>query len=175
MQNTTGVAMVATQLAGTDRRALSEAWYRALHLAEPSPLSRHAGARATRSAGEMPHHLESERGAPMPPARADVSAGRNGARSAIATLVERTPERRAPRTPLAARFDRALRRRVAREGAAQFAVRAAGGRVQVLVRADAGRTHVVALCVPALRERVARALAHARFTLAAGGVRYEAA
>ncbi|MDP9106131.1 MAG: hypothetical protein M3N49_09380, partial [Candidatus Eremiobacteraeota bacterium] len=36
MQHTT-VALVATQLADTDRRALSQAWYSALHLAERPP------------------------------------------------------------------------------------------------------------------------------------------
>ncbi len=54
-------------------------------------------------------------------------------------------------------------------------VRTAGGRVQLLVRSERGRTHVVALCAPALRERVERALAHARFALAARGVHAEAA
>ena len=42
MQHTTGVAVVATQLADTDRRALSQAWYSALHLADQPPAAGNA-------------------------------------------------------------------------------------------------------------------------------------
>ena len=41
MQQTTRVAVLATQLAQTDRRALSQAWYSALHLAGRSGLRGH--------------------------------------------------------------------------------------------------------------------------------------
>ncbi|MEA2720100.1 MAG: hypothetical protein QOJ39_1964, partial [Candidatus Eremiobacteraeota bacterium] len=37
MQQTNGVAVLATHLAHTDRRALSQAWYSALHLADHAP------------------------------------------------------------------------------------------------------------------------------------------
>ena len=59
--------------------------------------------------------------------------------------------------------------------ALSFTVPAAGGRVQLVVRCDGTRTRVVAVCAPALRERVERALAQARFALAGCGVRAEAA
>jgi hypothetical protein len=176
MQNTTGVAVVATQLAGTDRRALSEAWYRALHLAEPPAPALRAAVRppfaAARTAGAPAAAgalRERSFGAAAPAGR---GAGRAGA---AASPAGRALERREPHGALARRLERALRRRLPLPACAQFAVAAAGGRVQLLVRTDAGRTRVVALCVPALRESVTRALAHARFALAGSGVRCEVA
>ena len=84
------------------------------------------------------------------------------------------PERRAPKTELARCIERGLTRRLPRAAAA-FAVRGAGGRVALIVRTDGARTRVVAVCAPPLRERVERALAHARFALAGRGVRAEVA
>ena len=43
-------------------------------------------------------------------------------------------------------------------------------RVRLLVRTDGGVTRVVAVCAAADRERVARALAGARFALAGAGI-----
>ena len=52
MQQTPGVTVVTAQLAQTDRRALSEAWYRTLHLAVPSVRPRSAPAKAAPSRAE---------------------------------------------------------------------------------------------------------------------------
>ena len=65
--------------------------------------------------------------------------------------------------------------RTRRAVSSAFAVRAANGGVQLLVHADGTRTRVVAVCATRLRERVERALAHARFALAGCGLRAEAA
>ncbi|MBV8371188.1 MAG: hypothetical protein JO036_19910 [Candidatus Eremiobacteraeota bacterium] len=54
-------------------------------------------------------------------------------------------------------------------------MRAANGSVHLLVREDGARTRVVAACTPRLRERVERALAHARVALAQRGIAAEAA
>ena len=43
-------------------------------------------------------------------------------------------------------------------------------RVRLLVRVDAAATRVVAICAAADRDRVACALAHARFALAGAGM-----
>jgi len=45
-----------------------------------------------------------------------------------------------------------------------------GGRVRLLVHNDGHTTRIVALCSRPLREHVERALASARFTLAAAGL-----
>jgi hypothetical protein len=175
MQHTTGVAVLATHLASTDRRALSEAWYGALHLAV-SPAARGIGARPAPHAPGVAHVTSRSRRQPPsdPPAG---SAGRRpvAARSHSEPHAEAAPERRASKSELTRTLERALLRRLPRAAQAQFALAAAGGRVQLLVRADGTRTRIVAVCAPALRERVERALAQARFALAARAVRVEAA
>ncbi|HEV2741180.1 MAG TPA: hypothetical protein VGU66_21655 [Candidatus Elarobacter sp.] len=179
MQHPNGVAVVATQLADTDRRALSQAWYSALHLAERPPGARHAplasapppanadGARRARNPHDAPprRSIESARGA--------GDAARNAAARPAGEIAG--PERRAVKTELARRIERRLALRPPRGATASFAVHGAGGRVHVVVRSDGGRTRVVAVCAAPLRERVERALAHARFALAGRGVRAEAA
>jgi hypothetical protein len=177
MQHTTGVAVVAAQLADTDRRALSQAWYSALHLAGRAPAAPRAphaptpfeparsGARAAIRANDAPQQRTN-----------DVARSARGtAKTARAEAGGAGPERRTPKTELARRIERGLTRRLPRAAPASFAVRGAGGRVHVLVRSDGARARVVAVCAPPLRERVERALAHARFALAGCGVRTEVA
>ena len=169
MQQPTGVAVLATRLADTDRRALSQAWYSALHLA--------AGAERTLPSRRACAALAPSRRANAPgAATAPLAAAQASLRAPHAGVVPRVPgpaatERRAPHTALSRRIERGLVRRTPRGGAASFAVRDARGRIHLIVRADGARAHVVAVCAPALRERVERALAQARFALAARGVR----
>ena len=176
MQHTTGVAVLATHLADTDRRALSQAWYSALHLAGRAPAARPAshaqaafeparsGARAARGATDAPQQRAN-----------DVARTARGAATSARADVAAAPERRIPKTELARRIERGLTRRWPRATPASFAVRGAGGRVHVIVRCDGTRTRVVAVCAAPLRERVERALAHARFALAGSGIRSEVA
>jgi hypothetical protein len=177
MQHTTGVAVVATQLADTDRRALSQAWYSALHLADHPPIGRHARNTPALTAAALPGsrfarnpHGASERRAADGAARA-----RDAVRDAGSRCDGGAAERRIPKTELARRIERGLARRAPRGPAASFAVRGADGRVHLIVRSDGARTRVVAVCAPPLRERVERALAQARFVLAGCGVRAEVA
>ena len=177
MQHTTGVAVVATQLAGTDRRALSQAWYSALHVAEHPPA-----ARGPRPPEYFCAALGGTRSARNPNAAAQhvASDTARDTRRIVRGATERHDshpvdgERRIPKTELARRIERGLARRPACT-ASSFAVRGAGGRVQLIVRSDGTLTRIVAVCAPPLRERVERALAQARFALAGRGVRAEAA
>ena len=174
MQQPTGIAILAVQLAAVDRRALSQAWYSALHLARQAPPSRAAAppafppdaasqsARAARPDAARTHRSV----AASPAARASTGRSRPVAEAA---------ERRAPKCELARRIERGLARGIPPRRAAAFDVRALDGRVHVVVRNDGRTTRVIAVCAPALRERVERALAQARFALAAGGARTEAA
>jgi hypothetical protein len=208
MQQTNGVAVLATHLAHTDRRALSQAWYSALHLADHGPPPRRAattsatlarahaaapGARTARGA-ECDAAENGMRGRRNPGARSADGAHERGARAEHARG-ERGTERSGRFVAGAAHSsdDRAsaqdgsgngaaglddrtvLARRTPSAGAASFTVQAAGGRVHLVVRSDGGRTRIVAVCAPPLRERVERALAHVRFVLAGSGVRAEAA
>lgn len=86
-------------------------------------------------------------------------------------------DRRACATELSRRIERALLRHAAQppESPVTIAIKSDDGRVQLVVRSDRATTRIVALCAPELRERVDRALARARFALAANGSRIEAA
>lgn len=179
MQHTTGVAVVATQLADTDRRALSQAWYSALHLADHVPRTHHAPLAAPPRSSPCANAGAAFSGSgALPDARVagDAQPSRAGARTPVRREDSaETAERRMPKSELARRIERGLAQRAPRERAASFTVPAADGRVQLVVRCDGTRTRVVAVCAPALRERVERALAQARFALAGCGVRAEAA
>jgi hypothetical protein len=126
---------------------------------------------------------------PLRTAHHDVTAtpATNAARGtshATALTRERTftasptgDERRTRPGELARRIERALVRAEAAHPVrpTTIAIKAGDGRVQLLVRTDGPATRIVALCAPHLRERVDRALAAARFALAATGRRVEVA
>ena len=178
MHQTTGVAVFATHLPCTDRRALSQAWYSALHLAERAPRSRGARAAAHAEKAAPRRAAQTARGSALQP------AGDGAARRSCKPLRAPSPrrhvcasarERREPRSALTRCTGHSQAWRLRRALPSAFAVCAANGGVHLLVRADGTRTRVVALCAPRLRERVERALAHARFALASRGIVAEAA
>jgi hypothetical protein len=164
------VAVIATQVAKTDRRALSEAWYSALHLAHaPAPLAR-AGARgalpaltpvpARRVQSALP--AGTQRQMPLQVCRA--------ARAAT-VLPQAPPDRRHVPSATARTIERAVAKLGSRtSGPAAQTIDVAGGRVRLLVRSNGVTTRIIAVCSAPLRESVERALAHARFTLAGNGI-----
>jgi len=84
-------------------------------------------------------------------------------------------DRRAAPTDAARRLERAvaaLARRPSPRPSHTVAID--GGRVTLVVRSDRGATRVVALCREPLRATVERALARARFSLAAHGMTVDA-
>jgi len=165
-----GVAVIATQLAQTDRRALSEAWYSALHLAHDAPPLRSANApRATADA--RPAALA--RRAPVQAHAKHLTASLPPRRHRDANLsAASVPERRRPASETARRIERALERLSARRPVpAAHTLDVAGGRVRLLVHHDGQALRIVALCSSPLRDVVERALASARFALAGTGVR----
>lgn len=176
MQHSDRIDVLTTQLAETDRRALSQAWYSALHVAERTP---HPALRSV-ARREVTPAVAARRA--IPP-RVSSPVSRAGTRAVAAAVAETRRlrsgagsdfERRVPKTALARRVEGVLARRV--PGAfASFVLRNGDGRVRLVVRSDGARTRVFAICAPALRERVERALAQARFALAGRGVRAEVA
>jgi hypothetical protein len=160
-----GVAVIAADVARTDRRALSEAWYSTLHLARtgtPAPSTARPRPHAAQAAPAAPRRAHAPAApSPQPPARRSRPLPRVAAAPADVG-------RRAP-VEAARGVERAL---AALAGAPRSAraqtIEVAGGRVRLLVRRDGGTTRVVALCSAALREPVERALAGARYALAAG-------
>jgi hypothetical protein len=161
------VCVLAAPLAAIDRRALSQAWYSALHCASVKPNS----ASPPKRNGSV--QTETGRAADASPSR---TTGR--ARRAAATLVHNgktndrglgvAGERRALRSPLARRMERAF---FNPRSPAQRATFVTGGkRVHVMVQASEGRVRFVAVCPPSIKATVAGALAQARFALASRGI-----
>ncbi|HZZ00803.1 MAG TPA: hypothetical protein VFE36_14660 [Candidatus Baltobacteraceae bacterium] len=163
------VCVVAAPLAAIDRRALSQAWYSALHCA--SGHGRVVNQRTRRGVvpkmdkREDAQSRKSQQG--RGGARRDEVQGGKGAK-ALARGTGTETERRARRSPLARRIERTFLDPRSTPKRASFS--AGGKRVHVIVQAAAGRVSIVALCHPAVREIVARALAQARFALASRGV-----
>lgn len=179
---TRSVAVVATKLPTIDRRALSQAWYSALHLAQPGGAAApHGAPGATRPGSGTFAALPARPPGGDPSSGKPVHAGaaRSAASSSARSRAVNAPalERREPAGRLAQRIEHAIVRHGvhARFGTAALAIDAGNGRVHVLVRTDGATTRIVALCAPHLRERVDRALAQARFALAASAPRSEAA
>lgn len=164
------VCVLSAPLAAIDRRALSQAWYSALHCASKSesPLAERARCRipTNDAARTFSQRAPREYSQPREVSRPTVSRERN------AKIHERCAgcdaDRRARRSFLARRIERRFSNP---QAASQRATLSAGGkRVHVMVQASGGRVRLVAVCAPAIRETVARALAQVRFTLASRGV-----
>jgi hypothetical protein len=164
MTTAPSVAVVATDVAHADRRALSEAWYATLHLAHDDGAARTNRARTTttpaRAVGRAGFAATAHHGAP-------TSATASRARSATAAAPPPALAERRSTSETARRVERALTRLAHAPGppAAQT-IALDGRRVRLLVRTDERATRIVAVCSEALRPAVERALAHARFALA---------
>lgn len=164
-----GVAVIATQVAQTDRRALSEAWYSALHLAREAAPGRPAARAATLTAGAVTTaHTIPLAAAQREPATTGLPV--RARREASARTGEPFDRRRLP-SETARRIERAVAALSARRPVpAAHTVDVAGGRVRLLVHNDGCAMRIVALCSSPLREHVERALASARFALAGAGI-----
>lgn len=158
------IAVIRTRLPYLDRRALSEAWFSALHLARDARLSvpqRRAGDPGARPRAAAPPTAAREpalRPAPAPAAPGASPRGTNA----------RSPEpKAAPGHELRVRLDRA-RRSERVHGVtippplhASFTLTVAGARVQMLVRREGPALRITAICARAQVEAVRRALASA--------------
>ncbi|HKE37714.1 MAG TPA: hypothetical protein VKB39_09780, partial [Candidatus Baltobacteraceae bacterium] len=153
------VCVLAAPLAAIDRRALSQAWYSALNCASNPKGEIKARTRldggslaGKRSAAQT---LKSEHGK-LPGARRE-DAPRGTSAKALPPGGDLEAERRARRSPLARRIERKLLDPRSTPQRASFST--GGKRVHVVVQASAGRVNLVAVCHPAVREVVLRALA----------------
>jgi len=160
--------VLTAPLAEIDRRALSQAWYSALHLASASAGSRPA--RVAPSAQSARSH-KNPSAAAIRASRARVASNPRVVRANRERPVcQVAADRRSPRSQLARGIERVAARPLASARAASFAVRGPHGRVQILLRSQGGRTHLIAVCTPEARVDVARALEQARYALARGGI-----
>jgi hypothetical protein len=163
------VCVLSAPLAAIDRRALSQAWYSALHGAserERAPVEARRRIVQSHGSGTRPQRTLREYLDAPKAERALVSRGRNA--KAHERCSGWSLDRRTRQSSLARRIERRFLNPGTGSQRATFS--AGGKRVHVLVQASAGRVHLVAVCPPALRETVARALAQARFALASRGV-----
>lgn len=166
-------SVLAAPVATLDRRALSQAWYSALY--GSANVSQGAPARISAAPSESAS-IRGTQGA-VANARTRQPAQSAGSAPSPRTLAnfEETPlERRAPRSALARKIERAFL--PGRSGAqkAWFSVEAAHGRVHLLLQSRGTRLKLIAICPPKARAHVAAALAQARYALAARGVDLDA-
>ena len=180
METSAELSVVAMQVARTDRRALSQAWYSALHFHDRRGVPAHAGGPAARRCAAGSCRTANARGATSATVRRVGAtlrvAGRGTARARgrhCPNVPSAVRERRVRVSPLAARIVRGVRARMHPNATASFTVRDDAARVHLVMRSEGGRLRVVAVCSPRLKERVERALAHARFVLAGSGARVE--
>ena len=162
------VSILTAPLAAIDRRALSQAWYSALHLAH----AENARASCGHPSSALPFHEREQRHAAarsIPAPARDRSAQRLPKRSVQSRSAE-APERRAERSSLARRIERMFLDPVRRVNRATFTLDGAQARVHVALQTTASGTRLVAVCPAAVRAGVARALSEARYALAVRGV-----
>jgi hypothetical protein len=167
------VSILAAPLAAIDRRALSQAWYTALRLASrgqrisDGTRPRHrvftpAPAR-TQNATVSAHRTEVETRPPRAtPTKPTAISGDEETQNAL--------RRRARCCALAQRIERAFGDSSAHPRRATFSMGQGNARVHVILQTRGTSTTLLALCRPELRTVVARALAQARFALAARGI-----
>lgn len=160
-------SVLTAPVAALDRRALSQAWYSALYgsgSGAQTAVKMCAAPAAPQRAGKP-----STRNTQTP---AQVAPNPLRAKSAPSTaaLQLNPSERRAPRTPLARKMERAFIRHRSEHHRAAFTVEGAHGRVRVLLQTRGGQLRIVAICPAKARSHVAAALAQARYALAARGI-----
>lgn len=164
-----GFSILSAPLAAIDRRALSQAWYSALHLArEHAAPAQPPRSRASCAPAVPCNKRTNERGT-FSSQREDRSAHASTARHERGTAVER----RAVRSPLARKIERVFLDPVRRPVRATFTLGGAS-RVHVALQSTSGGVRLIALCAPELRTRVARALDEARYALARRGIALDA-
>jgi hypothetical protein len=162
--STRSIAVLRARLPYTDRRALSQAWFSALGLAERDTLrrARHVAASAA------PHAQLRAGGTSLPPLQRTDSGRASAVSPASARSDLRATEPACSHSSATARKVEAEKAAVVRYPPvhASFRLEVDGGRVRVVLRRAGNVLHVVALCSPKhvshVRAALARAAAHMR-------------
>jgi hypothetical protein len=161
-------SVLTAPLAAIDRRALSQAWYSALHVVKHGPN------------GESRTKLQA---VPAAPAGGGAPPSKKRTRANDEMAMRRFDKTRpAPQMPVAHGDRRAWRSALARKIELAFlrptrtpvrttlSIEGTGARVHVALQQTPAGLRLVAVCPARLRETVARALDEARFALAARGI-----
>lgn len=164
-----GFSILSAPLAAIDRRALSQAWYSALHLAREHAAPAQTTIAWPSGTTTAPCNKRPGGHGMLSPQREERPRHAPPARRERGTAVER----RATRSPLARKIERVFLDPVRRPVRATFTLGNAS-RVHVALQSTAGGVRLIALCAPELRTRVARALDEARYALASRGIALDA-
>jgi len=162
-----GFSILTAPLAAMDRRALSQAWYSALHLVNESPATPKAAHALGKTTSSHAHHSTA---GPRSPKRKNAAVPLWARRETVAPRGTAQVDRRARRSPLAREIERAFLRPVRSLQRATFSVDGYAGRVHVALQTSASGLHLIAVCSPKARAAVTRALEEARYALATRGV-----
>lgn len=164
-------SVLTAPVATLDRRTLSQAWYSALYgdgapanaaksgtpqAPDTQPPVVHAGQMAVNAQPERAHALRA-----------------GNAKSA--QRVQGAPaDRRAPRSALARKIERAVLRPRGPAHKASFTIEGDHGRVHLVLHTQGTQLKLVAICPPKARAHVAAALSQARYALASRGIDLDA-
>ncbi|HEY5341029.1 MAG TPA: hypothetical protein VIK27_08400 [Candidatus Aquilonibacter sp.] len=169
MTQQVGFSILSAPLAAIDRRALSQAWYSALHLAKTPHLG--AQTAAPPAARCAPHVAVPGRATPVRPDRASaIRVVPHGAPHVRLHETDGGVERRAPRSSLARKMEHCFLDPVRRVRRASFTLEGSDARVHVALQGGDGSLRLIAVCPSRVREAVARALEETRYALAARGI-----
>jgi hypothetical protein len=166
-------SIITAPIAAIDRRALSQAWYSALHRAGGKTVAAQPPRAAGRAQGETPIRARSPRTAESTTGTGRPDATRR-ANAAPIRAGEPMIDRRAPRSSLSRCIERRFLDPRANVRRATFELGAGGARVHVVLQSRGASVRLVAFCAREQRDRVARALAQARFALARHGIALDA-
>jgi hypothetical protein len=165
-------SVLTAPVAALDRRTLSQAWYSALYGGSRQDNPGKHGASAFCVTAEKAREVA---GAPPLPERASTPLPRHAAAVKCRHRAEGvSPERRAPRSPLARKIERALLRPGSGAHKTSFTLDGEHGRVHVVLQTRGSRLKLIAICPPKARAHVASALAQARYALALHGLDLDA-
>jgi hypothetical protein len=167
------VSILAAPLAAIDRRALSQAWYSALHLARQDQRlvpARECGPRIVATQNEpklqdetdlcrpRAAELRGEHFVQIKPLQVTMQSGAGRISANRVAL------------PLSQRIERRFAHSTSHLRRATFSMGRGAARVHVILQTNGNVATLVALCRPQMRGVVARALAQARLALATRGV-----
>jgi hypothetical protein len=165
-----GFSILTAPLAAIDRRALSQAWYSALHLArdgQPQPTASRQTVLRGASGGTQRVFAPSKEPRSQAPASPLQRVNKQDERCRNSHAAT---ERRARRSPLARKIERTFLDPRSSAARATFTVDGTRARVHVALQSAQGRIRLVAVCPPSVRATVAQALLQARYALAVRGI-----
>lgn len=160
-------SVLTAPVATLDRRTLSQAWYSALY---GSGATASSAKNATPQAPQTQQRIVPAR---KTPANQEPEHTRS-LRATGAQTVQRAqgapPERRAPRSALARKIERAVLRPRSVAHKASFTIDGEQGRVHIVLHTQGTQLKLVAICPPKACVHVAAALSQARYALASRGI-----